>query len=60
MGASFRNKGEICALAGCDKLTIGPKFLKELEESGEPLTQQLSAKATGMHPRMPWFSGGGF
>ena len=26
MGASFRSKGEITALAGCDRLTIGPKF----------------------------------
>jgi len=31
MGASFRNASEIKALAGCDKLTIGPKFLDELE-----------------------------
>jgi transaldolase len=32
MGASFRNTGEILALAGCDKLTIGPKFLDELKQ----------------------------
>ena len=31
MGASFRNTGEIKALAGCDLLTIGPKFLEELK-----------------------------
>ena len=33
MGASFRNSGEILELAGCDLLTIAPKFLKELEEA---------------------------
>eukprot|EP00744_Colponema_vietnamica_P005121 GILI01007533.1.p1 GENE.GILI01007533.1~~GILI01007533.1.p1 ORF type:complete len:331 (-),score=118.81 GILI01007533.1:96-1088(-) len=30
MGASFRNTGEIVALAGCDKITISPSLLKEL------------------------------
>jgi transaldolase len=33
MGASFRNSGEILELAGCDLLTIAPKFLKELSEA---------------------------
>jgi transaldolase len=42
MGASFRNKGEIVELAGCDKLTIGPKFLDELQKSTEQLTRVLS------------------
>lgn len=42
MGASFRNKGEILSLAGCDKLTIGPKFLQELEESKESMVRRLS------------------
>jgi transaldolase len=42
MGASFRNKGEILALAGCDKLTIGPKFLEELKNSHEPFERKLS------------------
>jgi len=32
MGASFRNAGEIEALAGCDYLTIGPNFLEELRK----------------------------
>jgi len=31
MGASFRNTGEILELAGCDKLTIAPKLLEELQ-----------------------------
>ncbi|PSJ39262.1 transaldolase [Zobellella taiwanensis] len=30
MGASFRNRGEILALAGCDRLTISPALLEEL------------------------------
>ena len=33
MGASFRNVGEITALAGCDFLTIAPKLLEELKNS---------------------------
>eukprot|EP00474_Spongospora_subterranea_P010792 CRZ11250.1 hypothetical protein [Spongospora subterranea] len=41
MGASFRNKEEILALAGCDKLTIGPKFLEELKKSSEKVTRRL-------------------
>ena len=31
MGASFRNTGEVLALAGCDALTISPKLLAELD-----------------------------
>lgn len=42
MGASFRNAGEIEALAGCDYLTIGPNFLDELQHDNEPLSRQLS------------------
>lgn len=42
MGASFRNTGEIVALAGCDLLTIGPSLLAELQESTEPLVRRLS------------------
>jgi len=41
MGASFRNKGEIVALAGCDKLTIGPALLEELKNSNDELPRQL-------------------
>jgi len=43
MGASFRNKGEILALAGCDKLTIAPKLLEELKNSSDPVEQKLDA-----------------
>ena len=36
MGASFRNVGEVLALAGCDRLTIAPALLDELnKQSGE-------------------------
>jgi len=43
MGASFRNKGEILALAGCDLLTISPGLLGELAASTEPIEERLSA-----------------
>jgi transaldolase len=45
MGASFRSKAEILHLAGCDKLTIAPKFLQKLKESQEPVKQYLSVSA---------------
>ena len=41
MGASFRNVDEILELAGCDLLTISPKFLKELENNNSNLTRKL-------------------
>ncbi|MEH6568196.1 MAG: transaldolase [Halioglobus sp.] len=44
MGASFRNIGEIEALAGCDRLTISPGLLEELERSNDNLPQQLSVE----------------
>lgn len=42
MGASFRNTGEIQALAGCDLLTISPKLLEELENSNVEIAPILS------------------
>ncbi|XP_071832583.1 transaldolase-like isoform X2 [Apostichopus japonicus] len=42
MGASFRNTGEILALAGCDLLTIGPKLLENLQHSDEQVTRHLN------------------
>ena len=45
MGASFRNAAEVKALAGCDALTIGPKFLRELQDDPSPLPRMLSADA---------------
>ncbi|WP_373766241.1 transaldolase [Glaesserella sp.] len=44
MGASFRNAGEITELAGCDRLTIAPALLKELQESEAPLVRKLEYK----------------
>lgn len=46
MGASFRNTGEVTALAGCDLLTISPKLLAELDKSTDPIPQLLSAEAS--------------
>lgn len=43
MGASFRNIGEICELAGSDLLTISPSLLKELESTKGTLTKKLDA-----------------
>lgn len=45
MGASFRNVGEILALAGCDRLTISPQLMDELAHSTAPVVQKLTAKA---------------
>ena len=45
MGASFRNVGEIEALAGCDYLTIGPDFLAELQSEDDHLVQQLNSES---------------
>ncbi len=41
MGASFRNIGEVTALAGCDRLTIAPNLLQELEATEGSLTRVL-------------------
>jgi len=45
MGASFRNPGEIEELAGCDRLTISPNLLQELQNDNGTLTQKLSAES---------------
>lgn len=42
MGASFRNIGEIQALAGCDRLTISPALMQELAENNSTLNRRLS------------------
>ncbi|OMH38852.1 transaldolase [Motiliproteus sp. MSK22-1] len=41
MGASFRNVGEILALAGCDRLTISPALLEELANTEGTVESQL-------------------
>jgi transaldolase len=45
MGASFRNVGQITALAGCDLLTISPELLAQLQASDAPLARALDAQA---------------
>lgn len=45
MGASFRNVGQIQALAGCDLLTISPDLLAQLQGSEAPLARALEADA---------------
>jgi transaldolase len=42
MGASFRNTGEVLALAGCDRLTISPELLAALEQSGDRVERALA------------------
>jgi transaldolase len=49
MGASFRNTGELIALAGCDRLTVSPNLLQDLAATEGTLERMLSdggAKAT--------------
>jgi len=43
MGASFRNVGQILALAGCDLLTIAPDLLNQLQGMNEPVVRKLIA-----------------
>ena len=45
MGASFRNLGQIIALAGCDLLTISPELLAQLAANETPLSLALDAQA---------------
>jgi transaldolase len=53
MGASFRNLGEIEQLAGCDRLTISPELLAQLEADTSPLLQKLfPAKETTNSPEL--------
>ena len=52
MGASFRNVGQIVALAGCDLLTISPELLATLQASEAPITRALEpqrARAADIH-----------
>jgi transaldolase len=53
MGASFRNIGQITALAGCDLLTISPELLAQLAATEAPLERALSpssAQALDLQP----------
>jgi transaldolase len=53
MGASFRNTGQILALAGCDLLTISPELLAQLAASQQPVRRALDpaqARAADLEP----------
>jgi transaldolase len=50
MGASFRNTGEIEALAGCDRLTISPDLLEKLSRDEGTLTRHLDPAKVGPAP----------
>ncbi len=53
MGASFRNTGEILQLAGCDRLTISPQFLQELNETeGEVIVQLADTTVLNERPEI--------
>jgi transaldolase len=52
MGASFRNVGQITALAGCDLLTISPELLAQLQASEVPLPRAIdpdTARRASVH-----------
>ncbi|CAE6452761.1 hypothetical protein ACGC1H_005660 [Rhizoctonia solani] len=53
MGASFRNTGEIKALAGVDFLTISPNLLEELKNSSDPVPKVLNAEAAAQGAPIP-------
>eukprot|EP01041_Mallomonas_annulata_P005046 gene5046-10111_t len=51
MGASFRSKEEVLALAGCDRLTIAPPLLEELRASSDPVFRALDpSDAAKLYP----------
>ena len=50
MGASFRNTGEIEALAGCDRLTISPQLLEALSKEEGELPRRLDPERPGLAP----------
>lgn len=53
MGASFRRTEQILALAGCDRLTISPNLLKELQESDAPVARKLIPASQGFNRPQP-------
>ena len=53
MGASFRNAGEIEALAGCDRLTISPQLLDALAADDGPLPRRLDPASIQPRPPAP-------
>lgn len=51
MGASFRNTGQVKALAGCDLLTISPGLLSELSQDHSTVMETLTVEK-GTNPRV--------
>ena len=51
MGASFRNVGQIIALAGCDLLTISPELLAQLKSMASPAPELLSRAWADAQPK---------
>ena len=52
MGASFRSKGEVLELAGCDLLTISPELLGELKNTSDPVQRKLSPADAAKNPKL--------
>src|SRR5690606_11842438 len=55
MGASFRNTGQILALAGCDLLTISPELLAQLDAAEGDVPRRLAPQAADEEP-LPYLS----
>jgi transaldolase len=53
MAASFRNTGQIVALAGCDLMTISPALLAELAQATAPVERRLTPPAEATQPPAP-------
>ena len=53
MGASFRKVEQILALAGCDRLTLSPNLLQELQSSDAPVERKLEPSTEGFHQPSP-------
>lgn len=60
MGASFRNIGEIEMLAGCDRLTISPALLQELQDDSGTLIRRLSPDSTASDDKPEVITESGF
>ena len=56
MAASFRNTGEIIALAGCDNITISPQLLEQLQANHAALVRVLDPAKSTSEPRIPEMS----
>ncbi len=53
MGASFRNIGEVLALAGCDRLTISPQLMNELSQNTDKVELKLQASDVQKNDETP-------